>query len=67
MLQSEMQRKGIKNSSTIMNQPPNLPHCKKEARKRGEKQKGGEELGKRKGQGMKGLERVRGKGKWRWR
>jgi hypothetical protein len=24
-----MQRKGIKNSSTIMNQLTNLPHCKK--------------------------------------
>ncbi len=51
MLLSEMQRKGIKNSSTIMNQPPNLPHCKKEARKRGEEQKGGEEMGKEKGAG----------------
>jgi hypothetical protein len=35
-----------------MNQPPNLPHCKKEARKRGEEQKGREEVGKEKEAGI---------------
>jgi hypothetical protein len=63
MLLSEMQRKGIKNSSTIMKQPTHLPNCKKE---KGEKSKRAEKKWrKRNGQGMKGLEGGRGKGKGR--
>jgi hypothetical protein len=49
MLLSEMQRKDIKNSSTIVNQPPRLPLCKKE-KGEGEKSKMTEKKwGKRKG------------------